>query len=93
MPSQMPPTRSISVELSWTMIMSRPGAMPSLTTPSTVPVKVSGWVLPAEPSGPAEPSTVRPVTGWPEVSEVSGYGAGQEKWSRTGPAPCRPRSR
>ena len=53
MPCQMPPTRSISVEVSRTMTMSRSGAMPSSTTPSTSPVNGSG-VVPVE--------TVLPVT-------------------------------
>src|SRR5680860_710307 len=68
MPAQIPPTRSISAEVSRARIMSRPGAMPSLTTPSTSPVNGSGvvpWL------------TVRPVTGCPAASDPTGTAEGQ----------------
>ena len=49
------------------MTMSSPGAMPSLSTPSTSPVNTSG-VVPWD--------TVRPLTGWPEASSPTGKANG-----------------
>src|SRR4051794_38524175 len=72
-PSQMPPTRSISGGGSRTTIMSRPGAIPSGVVPSTGPV--NGWGV-----GPEE--TVSPSTGWPAVTPVIGAICGH--WASAG---------
>jgi hypothetical protein len=91
MPSQIPPTRSISGDVSRTTIMSSPGAMPSVMVPRTVPVKVSG-VVPDE--------TVRPSTACPSVRSptgtVSGHWAsavgGTAEAVATGASPAPPAS-
>ena len=44
MPAQMPPAARIAGESVWTMIMSSPGAIPSLSTPITRAVNGSGVI-------------------------------------------------
>src|SRR3954449_12417543 len=63
MPAQMPPALSSAAESASTMIMSTPGATPSLSTPSTVAVNGSG-TLPWE--------TVRPWVVMPVVTCETG---------------------
>ena len=68
MPCQMPPTRSISLELSRAITRSMPGRMPSFSTPRTSPVNAVGavpWV------------TVSPCTAWPAVTSAVGYATAQ----------------
>src|SRR5262249_2071713 len=67
MPAQMPPARLIAGESVSTMIRSRPGAMPSVTTPRTVAVNGSA-VFPFP--------TVSPLAGMPATRSVTGNAAG-----------------
>src|SRR5262245_12478008 len=69
MPAQMPPARVIAGESVSTMIISRPEAMPSLTTPRTVAVNGSG-VFPF--------STVSPLATMPGTRLATGNGSGRQ---------------
>src|SRR4029453_4152164 len=81
MPNQMPPAARMAGESVSTMIMSRPGAMPSLRTPMTWAVNGSGMV----PLLTVYPVPVRPAVTW-LTGTAAGHGSAGAAWPAAGPA-------
>src|SRR4029450_8864984 len=81
MPNQMPPTARMAGESVSTMIMSRPGVMPSLRTPMTWAVNGSGGV----PLLTVYPVPVRPAVTW-LTGTAAGHWAADAAWPSAGPA-------